>query len=898
MKRRYNLLLMLVGLLGSFHFLSAQTTYKATFSNNDKSPSIMLSYENVVGTYLDTLLSVEVASNVDFKVLSKVGWLKVVKFEKNYLYLKAGLNESDVSRVGTVELTDVSGALTKVFTFTQTKSDPVSYLKGDYRVPVSSGVASAFHSGEDISRSFDDDFTTLYHSPWSSGQLPITLTYNFSNVSKIDYVIYTPRPSSSGTNGNFNQIEVSYKLAGGSDYVILGSFNLGGSSSAYKIDFPAGLVNPTNVRFKVLSGSGDLASCAEMQFFRRNDMSSLFGSLFQDGVCSVLKPEVTDAMIATLVNPFVKKLAKSIKSGSYSTEFRVNEFEAFPTLNQTSSWMRTSSYNSFENPTGIYFQAGEQMIIFVDNPGSEQVSLLIRNQTPGESGNSTYPLQNGMNKITAANVGNGYLNYYTTNWASAPKVKVHFALSTVNGYYDLEKYKTSDGSYDKTTAAINWKRLLALAVSPMYDVVSKRHHACYPTAGFRAKCPNAMDGCNFALAYDSIVYREHEIMGLVKYNLEPKNRQYTRSVASGMFADGLGAGIPNATSYSEMEPKSIGWWGIGHELGHVNQVRPAMKWVSISEVSNNIFSSYVEHKVGNSAWIKSIGGAVNYRLEYESFGATTDVMAGAGGRFNCYLNYGIKDGSKWLMTEGPDYYGQALFGTPERRNYDHFVKLCPFWQLTLYFKEAGVRPDFWAQIHQMARTVNTTGMSNGDLLLNFMRTAMDSTKLNLTPFFERVGMLREYNDYLADYSPAWMKITPDQVDELLIYGAKYPALETPVLYYISIHNMNIYRDKLPLSIEYGTDGVTAKNAAFASTGTYANTVRMYHDATSSTQNNVKNVVAFETYDSAGKLLRISMRAFKDKTNKSTYVLYPKGSARIDAVGCDGTRKTVYAVANN
>lgn len=872
---------------------TAQTTYKATFPTNDKSPAIILSYNNVIATYLDTVICVEVASNVEFKVISKVDWLKVVKFKDNYLYLKTMLNETNASRIGTLEISDVAGSLTKVFQITQTKNNAVSYIKGDYKVKVSSGSATDAQSGEDITKSFDGDFATMYHSSWGGGTLPVTLTYNFTGLSRIDYLIYNPRQSG-GSNGNFDQITVSYKLSGGANYVSLGSYQLKGASSAYKIDFPNGLINPTNVRFLVTTGTGGFASCAEMEFYQNNNMGTAMLSLFQDAICSQLKSTVTDADINNEVNPYIKKLAKTIKLGTYSTEFRVNEFEAFPTLNQTSNWMKTSSYNSFENPTGILFQTGDEIVIFVDNAGSESISLNIKDQAPGASGNSTYPLKNGINKIKAANNGHGYLCYYTPNWATAPKVKVHFALSTVNGYFDLEKYKNADGSYDKTTAGLAYKRILAAATSTMFDVISKRHHACYPTAGFRAKAPNALDGVNFALAYDSIVYREHELMGLVKYNKEPRNRQFTRSVASGMFADGLGAGIPNATSYSEITPKTIGWWGLGHELGHVNQIRPAMKWVSVSEVTNNIYSSYVEHKIGNGVWMKSLGATPFYRLEHESH-STNEIMTGAGGRFNAYLNYGIKDGSRWLLTEGPDYFNQALFGTPLRRNYDHFVKLCPFWQLTLYMKEAGVRPDFYSQIFEMARTINTTGMSNGDFQLNFMRTAIDSSKLNLAPFFEKVGMLRVYNDYLEDYSADWMIITQEQCDDLKTYASKYPALETPVLYYISIQNWTIYRDKLPLTVEYKTvGGSVATNTTFSSA---TNTVSMYHNTASNTQNNVRNVVAFETYDANNLLLRITMRGFKDATNKMTYVLYPKGSARIDAIGWDGTRKTVYNIAN-
>ena len=668
--------------------LTAQEIYNATFPQNGKAPAILTSFENLEAGYLDSLITVEIASNVNFTITPKVDWLKVVKFKDNYLYLKTVQNESDIARTGSFEVIEAGGTTKKTVQITQSKNNASSFIKGDQKIRVSGGIASQSQTGEGIEKSYDGDYSTMYHSPWSGTVMPVTLTYNFTNVDRIDYLVYNPRLS--GSNGNFDNIDVYYKLMDGANYVLFGSFKLNGSSSPYRIEFPNGLVNPTNIRFVVKSGTAGFASCSEMEFFKYNESNSAIFDLFEDAICTHLKPSVTDAQIEALINPFTKKLAKAVESGTYNTEFRVNEFEAFPTIGETANWMKTSSYNQFENPTGIYFEAGDEIVIFVENTGTESIALRIQNQTPGESGNSTYFLKNGMNKIVASNRGHGYLNYFTTNWATAPNVKVHFAFGPVTGYYDLEKYKTPDG-YDMVTANAEWKRILAGAISPMFDVISKRHHTCYPTAGFRKY--NINNGAAFALAHDSIVYRSHEIMGLIKFNKEPKNRQYTRSVASGMFADGLGTGIPNWTSFGYIDVTNLDWWGVGHELGHVNQVRPAMKWVSTTEVTNNIYSAYVQHKIGNSAWIKSLGGKPFYRLEHESHGGV-DVMNGAGGRFNAYLNFGIKDGAKWLMQEGPDYYNQALFGTPLRRNYDHFVKLAPFWNLALYFMDTGVYPDF------------------------------------------------------------------------------------------------------------------------------------------------------------------------------------------------------------
>ena len=83
-------------------------------------------------------------------------------------------------------------------------------------------------------------------------------------------------------------------------------------------------------------------------------------------------------------------------------------------------------------------------------------------------------------------------------------------------------------------------------------------------------------------------------------------------------------------------------WGIAHEFGHVNQVRPAMKWVSTGEVTNNIYSAYVNYMLNPSSM----------RLEHERINGGDGNMIG--GRFNAYLNNGILKGENWLVQSGPD----------------------------------------------------------------------------------------------------------------------------------------------------------------------------------------------------------------------------------------------------
>lgn len=47
--------------------------------------------------------------------------------------------------------------------------------------------------------------------------------------------------------------------------------------------------------------------------------------------------------------------------------------------------------------------------------------------------------------------------------------------------------------------------------------------------------------------------------------------------------------------------KSKGNWAIAHELGHVNQISPGLKWVSTTEVTNNVYSVCVRYQFGRDS---------------------------------------------------------------------------------------------------------------------------------------------------------------------------------------------------------------------------------------------------------------------------------------------------------
>lgn len=830
-------------------------------------------------TYI-TVISADGFTATSDDAQSGIPMFTTTKIGDNLLRLDFGFNYlSDNSTVNLV-LTAPDGFVRKVPVTRTPDNSAAADLKPFTNLEITAASASQSQGGEGIERSYDGNTSTLWHSPYSGTSFPINLNYTLANNQgvHVDRIIYTPRQDGN-VNGNFREVEVKYTTADAptkfSD--VVAKVNFEGSSSQGVIDLPdGGLDNVARIRISVLSGTNNFASCSEMQFqsMDRDLMDALNNSdVFADPLFSTLKPGVTPAEIDHINVTFLRQLAMAIYSGSYSTDYRVATFDAYENINTLSGRLKVNTYNRYENPTGIYFEPDVTIPVFADGiDDAHPVSLIIKNFGSGTQSESSYKLKNGLNFIAPSHRGNGYVSYYSDDWQNAPKVSLHFARANVNGYFDAERGDTNE----------YWQQLLANACSDIMDFRTKRLQGAFPVARFLERCP--VKAQELAKCWDDLIYREREIMGLQTFGIEPRNRQFARVVWSGfMFADGVGAAAHDNSVAEWLNPDNFGWWGMAHELGHVNQVRPSFKWVGCGETTNNIYSAWVEFCLGTS-----------HRLEGEVTGIE-DYKGLKGGRFQAYLDQAVRQGVAWQRQEGPDYYGSAQNSytvagedydgnrtanvTVESRNYDHFVKVCPLWQLQLYGTYAGFAPDIYAKTINNLRGVSDTGMTNGKQQIRFMRTVCDETGLNFLPFFEKAGMLQAVDLYIEDYSREWLKISQAMVDELKQYVATkgYPLPEGEVNY-ISALNCDIYKNRLPVS---GPDQI---GRGCSKSGTF---VTVPHSTW-------QNAVAFETFDADGNLLRITMAGLgSDNTHSTTKVLFPSGSKYIMAVGWDGTRIKCY-----
>jgi len=570
--------------------------------------------------------------------------------------------------------------------------------------------------------------------------------------------------------------------------------------------------------------------------------------IFSDATFSKLAASATADKIAAMQNPMLKELATQLSTKQYAVAERVQLAKPYMQVEELAKKLRTNTYSRFENPSGIYFDATQPAVIFVDAPANTKLQLHVHDFTKDHAG-VDYDLKPGINVITLKDKGLAYVRYFVpeAELKTAKPVKLNFANGKVNGVFDPHKHSNED-----------WKKMLAASPAGIMDIYGKYVHLAYPVEALKKHC--ADKGVELGKLYDELIYLQQEISGRVKYKTLADNRMFGRVIWRGfMHADATGAAFHNNTmgTVANVDNVRKSAWGISHEFGHVNQVRPGMMWVSTTEVTNNIYSSWANFKFNPS----------DMRLEHETINGGDGNMVG--GRFNAYLNSALVNKHQWLCYQGPDKMQGFENGG------DHFVKLAPLWQLQLYMNAAarGTK-DFYPDIFEKARTLDTSKMSNGELQLNFMKTAMDVSKQDLSFFFEKVGMLVPIDKEMDDYRRAQLTITQAQCDELKAYGKKYRKPASNVIFYINANNLQAFKQGLEVKGVFGKAQPNGKDR-----------LRVSHE-------DWRNVVAFETYK-GNDLVKITMPGTDSKDNTATTIIYPEGSTRVEAVSWSGKRTLVH-----
>ncbi|MDR0765954.1 MAG: M60 family metallopeptidase [Odoribacteraceae bacterium] len=734
------------------------------------------------------VLRVAVAASVEYTVVPAATWITHREKEGDEELFDVEENLDKTSRATTVLFHTNGVGESKSLAVVQAGRDPVyvpgdaSALSTDFKLSVRSSVASEANTGEGIELSHDGNYSTYYHSRWGEEtSYPVTMTYTLDNADRLDYLVYYPRQDG-GSNGNFKTLKIHAKTAGSSAYTLLGDHDFGGTSSPTRVVFSPPVVSPSEVRIEVLSGVGDNAkgfvSCAEMEFYKRAEAPA-GTDLFVDPSCSELKPGVTLEQVREIPDPFIRGMASYIFHGDYPIADRVREYPAYPRPETVARANKMKKYGLLDNATGISVSMNEVIVLFAGSLHGRDVSLRIMDFNEGYAGIS-YPVSEGMNYIKAACKGLAYVVYHTDD-AGAPPVKIHVASGQVNGLFDLSRHGKSD-----------WQPILSRAVNQHIDVLGSKVHLLFPVARYRAHCPDIVP---LLEAYDNFVRLEQEFTGLEKYNRVPPNRVMllvSYNPNTYMSATDYRTNYNDNTLWELLDVNRLvttAIWGPVHEIGHVHQTPPTLSWVGLGEVSNNIYSLYVQTSYGNTSRLTAESG---YRRG-----------------FNDIVVAGIPHAHMGQVSSDP-----------------YFQKLVPFWQLHLYALTLG-KPDLYKDLHEMARvgTDKNYSTQSGEIQLDFARNVCDLLERDLTGFFESWGFLREIDEEVGDYSKARMTITARQIyDWKAGIAAKSYAKAPGGLVYLSDNTVDVIKERR--EIVKGT---------FSRSGT------------SVTTTNWKNVMAFEVY---------------------------------------------------
>lgn len=468
------------------------------------------------------------------------------------------------------------------------------------------------------------------------------------------------------------------------------------------------------------------------------DEATYYGSfrqIFKDNACTELLPAyaaMTDEQMLTALDGLPQSfidLAMKIKNNTwseYEKEFRIAEYSPYSDPYYWASYMRTNPYSKLNNPTGITCKKDDVLLVFVEEQVYHPATLTLAEV----EGSSALPavehyLYKGLNVITTRTNGTLFVNYNAeTGLGDGAKlsdykdIKIQIAGGTLNGYFDYSRHTNED-----------WVKMRkSIMKNEIVDIKGEKVLFHMHLNKVAAVCPT--DICSTIDGWDTIVKWQHQLMGAdsEKYNGRWNNLM--------MCCDGEGSYMYATYHYTYYEyntlPDILPWakvkanpgyvWGPAHEIGHMNQ--GAINIISCTEVSNNLFSNMVVQRMGTTT----------------TRGQKID---------QCIKDFNDK--------------------VPFPLRSEVFSKTRMYWQLYLYFHEAGHDNTFYPRLFEYLRENPISGTSgvNGKFnQLRFAEACCEIAQMDLSEFFEAWGFFVPMSGaYVSDYNNYYVTLTPEDAEE-------------------------------------------------------------------------------------------------------------------------------------
>jgi len=686
-------------------------------------------------------IEIKVTANVEYELTydENCNWLTSIQVtrgmtEQSHAFT-ASANDSYETRSVNVIFTCITDMEVQAvcMVMQEGKSSSVDDVTGDVQVQPVEVTASQQRSDHPAGDCIDGKLNTYYHSPYSGEtKLPVTLEFTFDGTQDIDYLVYIPVQSGVG---DFGELDIHAIMQGQLEYQLIGSFDFGKKKTPSRVNFATPLQGVTKIKVTVNSSSTSdpaksYVSCTEMQFFKQNNsLETKLLTVFTDVTCSELRPDVTKEAIDALPGYFAN-IGFLLKNKTYDEsekKFRIRDYEAYSDVGLWSEKLMTKKYSNLDNPTGIYAEAGESLVVLVGDTHGQTIYLqAIPDREPQ---GDVYPLVEGVNKIEIKQNGMLFLMYTADlSDSEAKSIRVHIPpqCGHVDGFYDLKEDKT-DEEYVKLLSNANYKYFCVRGEKIMFY---------FHTASYRQVVPNAI--LPAIGLWDNVISWEQELMGIDDVCPKQMNNHI---FAISLDADDDGhmwasdyriafnyKTLDRLLDYGKVMANKGNLWGPAHEVGHIHQA--AINWPICTEASNNLFSNFVMYNIG----------------EICSRGKELSLLAAQ----HCVNN------DSWV-------------------DIDNELKMRLYWQLWNYFHRCGYMTDFWQKTFKELRTNRMTAASPGLAQMQFVKAVCKVANMNLTDFFQTWGFFTPINREIEQYGKYKYVVTTAMINETKEAIKQYPA---------------------------------------------------------------------------------------------------------------------------
>ncbi len=831
----------------------------------------------------DTIVGVKVSSTAGgFTTTvsaSEPGWIREVSDSDSVSVRRFIVDEnlSSRSRTAEIEFRNEKYGISKKAEIVQAGS-PYSIegvtVESDIKVKPTSGTASECQPGYGIERSYDGIFVSenhkedFYHSTWSqSAAFPVTLEYSFNEEPDLDYLVYYTRKG----NGNFGKVDIYAFTESHPDSLLIGHYDFGEKNEPSRVVFDSTLHKVKKITFIVFSGKNGFVSCDEMEFYRKKTDKKLDGQLlevFSDITCTKLKEGVGDTAISALPGYFAR-LARMLRDSTYDEwekRFRIQRYEPYSNIEEWADSLMTRRYSNLDNPTGIYVEPGDSVIILVGSTHGHSLAVqCIGEETVGSedgayvepaASGETHFLNEGVNKVGFTQGGMLFIMYTASPGDSAVTIHIPRMSGKVSGFFDLKTDSTDE----------KYAELLGKATYKYFCVRGERMIFYFHRLKMLEAAPKEiLSAINL---WDDILKWEQEMCGVEQYRQQGLYNNHMFSISpegSYMWASDYRVGfvytyLSNILLRDNVMAAEDNAWGPAHEIGHVHQL--AINWPGCSESSNNLFSNYVIYRLG----------------KYKSRGWGLDELAKS--------VYG--DSCAWYNVGG-GYKDDAGEKTE--------IHMRMYWQLWIYLelcKGTADNPTVWPKIFEEMRTKyrDIPDSEPGKRQMAFVKAVCDAAKEDLTEFFETWGFFKEVNQQIGDYGTYQYTVTDSMIDETKKYIADKHYPKAPPVQYIEDRKRDFFPEDDYRYTQVGDVGYYEQfqdSAQIADTVTYSCNTADGRQHVEITGGDKDKAVAFEIREAGedekpGKLLY-----FSDSFNFTVPETIQLEGAGFYAVQSDGQR---------